>query len=402
MMVEKIKCDCCITGGGPAGVMLGYLLARAGVEVVILEKHKDFFRDFRGDTIHPSALQLMHELDLLDQFLKIPHQKLPRLKINFGNKAVKVCDFSHLPVQCKYIALMPQWDFLNFLAEQGSKFKQFRIIKEAEVNDLIKENGIVTGVKAKTPQGEINVYTNLVVGADGRSSVIRQLADLKVVESGVPIDVLWLHIPKDPALIEQSLGYINNNKMMVLTDRATYFQCGYIIPKGKFEEIKRQGLENFRANIISLAPALNLNVSSIATWDDIKLLTVQINHLQQWYLPGLICIGDAAHAMSPVGGVGINLAIQDAVATANLLSEALPKGPVPVELLKQLQQRRARPAQWIQNIQVIIHNRIVNPNLNRTNKWMAIPLWLFRIFPFLTRIPARIVGMGFRPEHVQK
>ncbi|HEY4592570.1 MAG TPA: FAD-dependent oxidoreductase, partial [Thermoanaerobaculia bacterium] len=328
MSPRSLRTTCCIAGGGPAGMMLGFLLARAGVEVTVLEKHADFFRDFRGDTVHPSTLELMGELGLLDDFLKLPHQEIRRLKIAIDDQEYDGPDFSHLPTRCKFIALMPQWDFLNFLAEQGKRYPAFHLLMKAEVTDLIEEGGRVVGAQAKTDQGDLEIRADLVVGADGRHSTVRERAGMQVDDFGVPIDVLWFRLSKSAGEPSQALGRVRNGKILVTIDRGDYFQCGLIIPKGAFEEIQRQGLEAFRAGIVSAAPFLADAVHELDSWDKVKLLTVQINRLRRWYRPGLLCIGDAAHAMSPAGGVGINLAVQDAVATANLLADKLRRGAV--------------------------------------------------------------------------
>jgi 2-polyprenyl-6-methoxyphenol hydroxylase-like FAD-dependent oxidoreductase len=393
--------QCCIAGGGPAGVMLGYLLARAGVDVIVLEKHADFLRDFRGDTIHPSTLEMLYDLGLLDEFLKLPHQNMPHVDMVIDGQRVEIADFSHLSVHCKYIAFMPQWDFLNFMAAQGKKYPGFHLYQNAEVTGLITTGDKVTGLKVKAPTEDWQVHADLVIGADGRSSTVRRQAGLEVQEFGVPIDVLWLHIPKTQDMTEIALGYFTGDKMMILIDRDEYFQCGYIIPKGKFDDMKARGLEAFRADMISLAPFLAPFVSAITDWSEVQLLTVQINRLKTWYREGLLCIGDAAHAMSPAGGVGINLAIQDAVATANILADALRQNRVTTQLLAQVQQRREMPARRIQSLQVFVHNQIINPmNAQRTARRIMIPMLLFKYLPILRRIPAYYIGMGFRPEHV--
>src|SRR5262245_53719991 len=356
--IQQIRCACCVVGGGPAGMMLGLLLARAGVEVVVLEKHADFFRDFRGDTIHPSTLELMHELGMLDEFLRLPHQEIRRVVIEFDDEEIAGPDFSHLPTRCKFIAMMPQWDFLNFLATRAKSYPTFHLLMIAEATDLIEEGGRVIGVRAKTEQGELNVYAQLVVGADGRSSVIRERAGMEVEDFGVPIDVLWFRVAKTAADTEPALGRIRNGKILVTIDRGDYYQCGSIIRKGGFEEIKRRGLEVFREEIASVAPFLRDAVGDIDDWNKVKLLTVQVNRLRQWYRPGLLFIGDAAHAMSPAGGVGINLAVQDAVATANLLADKLRQGTCETDDLRLAQQRREWPARMTQGIQVFIHRQM--------------------------------------------
>lgn len=399
-----LNTNCCICGGGPAGLMLGYLLARGGVEVIVLEKHADFFRDFRGDTVHPSTLEIMHELGLLDSFLDLPHQEIETLSGVFNGTELPVADFRHLKIAKPVIALMPQWDFLNFIAGEAAKHPSFKLVREAKVNGLVSEDGRVTDIKAATPDGELIVRANLVVGADGRSSDVRRFADLKVRKTGAPIDVLWFRLSRakdDPA---QTLGRMQDGRLMVLLNRDSYWQCALVIMKGDFEVIKSRGLDGFYKEVTHISPFLAERVHELSSWDDIKLLNVEIDHLEKWYAPGILCIGDAAHAMSPVGGVGINLAIQDAVATANILYPYLFKdGPVPVDVLAQVQRRRAFPARMIQRLQVAIQKGMVsirsNPQQHRR------PPLLFRIFraiPWLRRIPAKLLGMGIRREHVRQ
>jgi 2-polyprenyl-6-methoxyphenol hydroxylase-like FAD-dependent oxidoreductase len=401
---QQIRTTCCIAGGGPAGMMLGLLLARAGVEVIVLEKHGDFLRDFRGDTIHPSTLELMHELGMLDEFLRLPHQELRRVKILFDDEEIAGPDFSHLPTRCKFIAMMPQWDFLNFLTAQAKRYPTFQLLMNAEATSLIEEGGRVVGVMAKTEQGELNAYADLVVAADGRSSIVRERAGMEVEDFGVPIDVLWFRVAKTAADTEPALGRIRNGKILVTIDRGDYYQCGSIIRKGAFEGIKRRGLEAFREEIVSVAPFLRDSVGAIDDWDKIKLLTVQVNRLRQWYRPGLLFIGDAAHAMSPAGGVGINLAIQDAVATFNLLTEKLRQGNCDTDDLRRVQQRREWPARMTQDIQVFIHRQMFgsrsDPERALSIPWPARAiLWL--LTPLLRRVAARVVGIGFRAEHIR-
>ncbi|PYI46877.1 MAG: hypothetical protein DMF10_07205 [Verrucomicrobia bacterium] len=398
---EKLETRCVVVGGGPAGMIAGYLLARAGVPVVVLEKHADFNRDFRGDTIHPSTLELMRELGLLDQFLEQPHQKLRELRGIINGHGVPIADFSQLPTRCKFIAFMPQWDFLTFLSSHAKQFPDFQLLMEHEVVDLVFDNDRVIGVRAKTPRGEIEVRADLVIGCDGRISTVRNGAGFQVREYGVPIDVLWMRISKRADDPEQTFGFFRHGKLLVLIDRGDYWQCGYVIPKGDFNQVKMRGLPQFQHDLVAMAEFLRDRVSELDDWDKIKLLTVQINRLRDWCRDGLLCIGDAAHAMSPAGGVGINLAIQDSVATANLLAEKLRRGPVSMADLRKVQQRRKWPAVVIQYMQVLVHKYVVTGRQTREGANLPLLPRLFKNFPSLRQIPARLVGIGPRPEHVQ-
>ena len=398
-MSEKMQTRCLIVGGGPAGMMAGYLLARAGVQVAVLEKHADFIRDFRGDTIHPSTLELMHELGLLDEFLKRPHQEVRELRGVVNGQVVPIADFTRLPTRCKFIAFMPQWDFLNFLSGHAKRYLTFQLQMETEVVDLLIENERVTGVRAKTPRGELEARADLVIGADGRHSIVQVRAGFERREFGVPIDVLWMRISKKQDDPEQSFGFFQHGTLLVLLDRGDYWQCGFVIPKGGFDEVKARGLEQFQKNIVGFAGFLRDRVPELDDWSKIKLLTVQINRLSDWCREGLLCIGDSAHAMSPAGGVGINLAIQDAVATANLLAEKLRSGAVSVDDLRKVQARREWPTRLIQAMQVFIHRRVVTGRASGDKQSLPSVVCLLKWFPILRQLPALFIGLGPRPEH---
>lgn len=382
-------------------MMLGYLLARAGVPVTVFEKHADFFRDFRGDTIHPSTLELMRELGLLDRLLTIPHSKINQLSATVGGEVFHMADFSHLPVTCQYIALMPQWDFLNFLAAEAAKFPAFTLRMSSEVTGLVTEEGRVTGVKVQTPQGSEQVAAGLVVGCDGRHAITREAAHLGVVEEGVPIDVLWMRLPREADDPENTLGYINYGRALILINRDSYFQCGYIIGKGQFAEVQAAGLAAFQEKLERIAPFLRERTGTIDSWEKVKLLTVQINHLERWWAPGLLCIGDCAHAMSPVGGIGINIALQDAVAAANLLAVPLREERLRDADLRGVQTHRERPVRRTQWIQARAHK--VMDRVLRSPGPIRPPLLLRMAThtPWFQRMVGRFVGMGLQPEHVK-
>ena len=383
---------CAIIGGGPAGMMLGLLLARAGVRVIVLEKHADFLRDFRGDTIHPSTFELMHELGLLDQFLRLPHQKAVQMKYVIDGHVVSMADFSRLPTMCKYMGFMPQWHFLNFLATQAKQFPAFELRMESRVVDLVHDADRIVGVRAKTPQGDLEVRADLVIGCDGRNSTVRQLAKLEVKDVGVPIDVLWMHVSKRERDPEQFFGFVRRGQGLGLIDRGDYFQVGFVIPKGGIDKLKKRGLPALHEGIVALAPFLQDRIIELDDWSKIKLLTVQINRLPKWYREGLLCIGDAAHAMSPAAGVGINLAIQDAVAAANLLAAKLKTPPVSMADLAAVQKRREWPTRLVQAMQASVHRYAMTRNLVvNALQWL----------PAIQFLTARFIGMGPRPEHIR-
>jgi 2-polyprenyl-6-methoxyphenol hydroxylase-like FAD-dependent oxidoreductase len=393
---------CCIAGGGPAGMMLGFLLARAGIDVVVLEKHADFLRDFRGDTVHPSTMQVLHELVLLDGFLARPHSEVRTLAAKIGEELIQIADFSHLPTQAKFVAFMPQWDFLDFLADQAKRFPTFRLLMETEAIDLIREGDAVVGVTARSPDCAPDIRAELVVACDGRHSTLRDAAGFPVIDRGAPMDVLWLRLSKHPSDPGQILGHVDAGRIFIMLDRNDYWQCAFVIPKGGVDEVHARGLEAFRSEITRLEPFLRDRVQELASWDDVKLLSVAVNRLDTWYRPGLLCIGDAAHAMSPVGGVGINLAIQDAVAAANVLVPRMTRGAATVDDLRAVQSRREWPTRMTQRMQIAIQNRVIS-NVLRSTATPKPPLAIrmFGRFPALRRLPARIIGMGFRPEHIR-
>jgi 2-polyprenyl-6-methoxyphenol hydroxylase-like FAD-dependent oxidoreductase len=402
MQKNELVTRCCVAGGGPAGMMLGLLLARAGIPVLVLEKHADFLRDFRGDTIHPSTLELMHELGILEEFLRRPHQEVQTLGGQIGDDFVQVADFGHLPTHCRFIVLMPQWDFLDFIGDQAKRYPAFQLRMEAEVTDLIVESGRVAGVRAATPDGELEVRADLVIGADGRHSTVREKAGLEILDLGAPMDVLWMRLSRRPDDPGQTLGRFDAGRIFVMLNRDDYWQCAFVIRKGGYDAVRGRGLASFREEIAQLAPYLRDRTGELADWSDVKLLTVSVDRLRQWYRPGLLCIGDAAHAMSPVGGVGINLAIQDAVAAANILAPRLRQGQVSEHDLRAIQQRREFPTRATQAMQVAVQKRVIGRVLVSTRK-PSTPLIvrLLRRMPFLTRLPARLIGLGVRPEHVR-
>lgn len=398
--VETLQVRCCIVGGGPAGMMLGFLLARTGIDVVVLEKHADFLRDFRGDTLHPSTLQVMHELNVLEELLKRPHQRVRQLKAQIGSKEFILADCSHLSTVCRFIAFMPQWDFLDFVAAQGRRYQGFCLRMQAEVTGLIENTGRIAGVRAVTPGGMLEVRADLVVGADGRSSVVRRLSGLKVDDLGAPIDVLWVRLSKKPGDPELALRF-DRGKVLATLDRGDYWQCGVVILKGNADVIKQKGIEGLRTTIREIAPFLSDRVGEIRDWNEIRLLTVKIDRLRQWYRSGAICIGDAAHAMSPIGGVGINLAIQDAVATANILARPLAERSITPRDLAKVQRRRSLPSRLTQGFQIIVQQHLLAPVLTSPSR-AELPWLQRRILSsgLAARIRGQFIGVGFRPEHV--
>jgi 2-polyprenyl-6-methoxyphenol hydroxylase-like FAD-dependent oxidoreductase len=402
-MADTLQVQCCIAGGGPAGMMLGFLLGRAGVKTVVLEKHADFLRDFRGDTVHPSTLMIMQELGLIDDFLKLPHSEIRTLSAEIGDTRVTIADFAHIHAPCRFVALMPQWDFLNFLADKGRRFPSLSVTMSAPVTSLIEDEGRVVGVQAATPSGSLEIRADLVVGCDGRSSTVRAASGLVVQDLGSPIDVLWFRLSKRAGDPDQVLGRLGVDTMIVTIDRTDYWQCAYVIGKGGIGHVHAAGLEAFRVAVAAGARFLSDRVDELKSFDDIKLLSVSVDRLTMWSKPGLLCIGDAAHAMSPVGGVGINLAIQDAVATANILAAKLKAGTLRDSDLDRVRQRRLFPAKVIQALQVAVHNRVLKPTVSGGAHTLRVPwpLKMLDAVPWLRRWPAQFLGLGVRPEHVR-
>jgi 2-polyprenyl-6-methoxyphenol hydroxylase-like FAD-dependent oxidoreductase len=399
---RTIKVRCCIVGGGPAGMMLGYLLGRAGIDVVVLEKHADFFRDFRGDTVHPSTLQVMDELGLSNGFLKLPHQRLQKMDGMFGGTSVRIADLSRLNAKFPFIAFMPQWDFLNFLRESGKKFASLKVMMSAEATDLMQDGDRIAGVRAKTPEGMIDIEADLTIACDGRHSLVRDRAGLAVEEIGAPMDVLWFRAGKRANETESVFARVDPGSMMVTFDRGDYWQCAYVIAKGQYDAVKARGLPALLDDVARMAPILKSGLADVKGWDDVKLLTVAINRLTRWTRPGLLCIGDAAHAMSPIGGVGVNLAVQDAVATANLLAAKLVTGCPPEDELDAVRRRREFPVRMTQRMQVVAQNNIVSAALKPGGAPLKAPfaVRLITAVPWLQGITARFIGLGVRPEHV--
>jgi 2-polyprenyl-6-methoxyphenol hydroxylase-like FAD-dependent oxidoreductase len=399
---NQLSTTCCIIGGGPAGIMLGFLLAREGIPVTVLEKHMDFFRDFRGDTIHPSTLELLYELGLLEKFLALPHSQISRLSAFVGDHSITMADLSHLPTHAKFVALMPQWDFLNFIASEATRCRSFTLRMGWEATGLIQKDGVTTGVRANTPDGPVEIPAALTVGCDGRHAISRDAAHLALTDYGVPIDVLWFRITRRPSDPENGLGYINYGRLIVLINRVDYYQVGYIVAKGTFPQIQQQGIPALQQSIERIVPFIAGRTAEIDSWDKVKLLTVQVNRLQEWCSPGLLCIGDAAHAMSPVGGIGINIALQDAVATANILTESLCSGSVTVHDLRAVQNYREKAVRHTQQVQVFAH-KMLSHVLRDSGPFY--PPFLFRLitsFPGFKYLTARFVGMGLQPEHIRE
>ena len=401
--MDSLKTDCVIAGGGPAGMMMGFLLARAGVDVVVLEKHADFLRDFRGDTIHPSTLDVMHELGLLDEFLRRPHDELREVELRVGPDQAKLADFRHVPTHCKFLVMMPQWDFLDFLADHARRLPTFRLVTQAEATTLIDEDGRIAGLRARTPEGELEVRATLVVGADGRHSTIRAQAGLQSQDLGAPMDVLWMRVSRLPTDPPDLFGQVDAGRMLVMIARNDYWQCALLIPKGTDAAVRARGIAALHESLLGLSPWLGDRVRELADWDQVKLLSVTVDRLREWARPGLLCIGDAAHAMSPIGGVGINLAVQDAVAAARLLAAPLREHRLELADLQRVQRRREWPMKVVQGMQITMQDRLIRPILNASEP-VRMPwfLRLFSRFALLRRIPAWFIGVGVRPEHVDR
>ena len=402
-MSERISVDCCIAGGGPAGMMLGLLLARAGLATMVLEKHADFLRDFRGDTVHPSTLEVMYELGLLERFLEVPHSRVDDLNVRFGDSEFTIATFRHLPTHCRFLAIMPQWDFLNFLATESQRYPGYQLRMRTEVTDLIEEQGTIVGIRAVGPGGLLEIRARLVVGANGRASALPEKAGLTVEEMGVPMDVFWFRLSRLPEDGPQMGGTFSEGRILVLIPREGHWQLGYVIPKGAADQVRSAGLDAFRHTIVQLAPFTRDRIHEVADWDQVKLLTVRINRLDRWCRPGLLFIGDAAHAMSPVGGVGINLAIQDAVAAANAVAGPLREGRLTLRDLERVEQRRSLPTRLTQRLQMAMQEMVIRPQLAGRNGKGHVPFGIRVVgaFPPLRTVLAYVIGVGVRSEHVR-
>ncbi|HIG21127.1 FAD-dependent oxidoreductase [Henriciella sp.] len=402
--MQVIETECCIAGGGPAGIMLGYLLARQGVDVIVVEKHKDFLRDFRGDTVHPSTMQVLHELGLLEAFLKRDFQKTEQIGINAGGRHYQMVDFSHLPTAAKFVAFMPQWEFLDFLASEVRKLPGFTLMMETRAERLTGRDGKVTGICASKDGEDFKIRAKVTVACDGRDSMLREAGRLKLVQQGAPIDVLWFRLPRNESEASaESLGHIAKGGFLVSLNRGSYWQVALVIEKDGFGQVREHGIEAFRAKVASIAPDLADAVQTIEGFEDIKLLRVEVSRLRKWWRDGLLAIGDAAHAMSPVGGVGINLALQDAVAAARIIGPALKDGSLSWSTLAKVQKRREWPAEITQAVQVFAHERVIMPAITGKSSGKApLIVRLLDKVPILRRLPARAIGLGLRPEHWPK
>lgn len=401
--LKQYEADCCIAGGGPAGLMAGLLLARAGVRVIVLEKHKDFLRDFRGDTIHPSTLELMHELGWLDEFLRLPHQKVPTLAMQFGAQRYQVVDFTHLPVKAPYIAMMPQWDFLNFLDRKASGFHGYALQRSTEALSLLEEGGKVVGVKARGPSGDVIVKAPLTIAADGRGSTLRAVSGLPVTDYGAPMDALWFRLSRQQGDGAETFGRLEPGQILIMLNRGEYWQCAFVIPKGADAKLRAAGLDAFKAQLSPLLPFSSNRLDEMDDFSLVKTLQVQVNRMARWWRPGLLCIGDAAHAMSPIGGVGVNLAVQDAVAAANILATPLREGHVSNGMLATIEKRRHFPAKLTQTMQIFVQERLIKETLGAKKAFRAPwPVRFLDNWPYLRRFPARLIGLGVRPEHIDK
>ena len=402
MRTLTMHSQCCIAGGGPAGLMLGLLLARAGVNVIVLEKHADFLRDFRGDTIHPSTMAIIDELGWLDEFLQLPHEPVASLSMQFSSTRLAVADFSHLPVRTKFIAMMPQWDFLNFLAAKAKRYSKFQLIMRAEATTLIEEGGRICGVRAQSADGEMLVRADLVVAADGRHSVLRDQSGLAIEEFGAPMDVLWFRLSRQSDDTAQTQGRIDAGRIFIMLNRGDYWQCAFVIPKASYDRVQAAGIAAFRTSLASILPIPPSRANEIQSWDQLKLLTVQVNRLKRWWRKGFLCIGDAAHAMSPIGGVGVNLAVQDAVAAANHLAVPLREQRLGEQHLQAIEARRVWPTRVTQRLQLNFQRTVIGAALSAQDRFEP-PLMLRALLsvPGFNRLPARLIGLGVRPEHVR-
>ena len=397
-ILDTVETNCCIVGGGPAGVVLSLLLARQGIPVMLLETHKDFDRDFRGDTVHPSTMEIMDELGLAERLLQLPHSKIRTLTVTTPNGSAELANLANLKTRYPFITMMPQVKFLDFIVEEAKQYPNFQLVMGANVQELIKENGIIKGVRYRGHGGWHEVRAKLTVGSDGRHSRLRQVGGFEFIETSPPMDVLWFRLPRIETDQEGGIGRIGNGHIVVMLDRADQWQIGYVIPKGGYQQLRAAGLEELQKSLVAIVPELSDRVQYLKDWSQIAFLGVESSRVKRWYCPGLLLIGDAAHVMSPVGGVGINYAVQDAVVAANVLSEPLKHNSIHVWDLAEVQRQREWPTRIIQGFQAIIQEQVLSRVLSNQN---FTPPAFLRL-PILRDLPARLIAFGIWQVHLKK